>query len=97
MQFSEWKDDEYQYIINLLASYGNTNVPKKSIPSYIEVQIYSARIDSQSAIASALVEVARLIHDLTLESLDAAKQHMIYIRQEFGARQSPLSTKEVRS
>ena len=83
MTFSDWKDDEYQYIINLLASQGNDSVPKTSIPSYIEVQISSARIAGQKTIALVLVEVARLIHNLSPESLDAAKQHMILIRKEF--------------
>ena len=82
MTFSDWKDDEYQYILNLLASEGNPSVPKNAILSYLEVQISSARIDSQGTIALVLVEVARLAYDLSSQSLAAAKNHMIRMRKK---------------
>ncbi len=56
-----WKDGEYHYIVSLLASRGNVNVPRGTVLSYLDVQSRSANNDDDGPIAIAIFGARKIL------------------------------------
>ena len=76
-----WKDGEYHYVVSLMRSRGNRNVPRDAVLSYLALQSKSAADDGEMPISIALFGAHTLLSDGNL-SLEAFERAFVWLVEQ---------------